>query len=518
MEELETVSILEQFQCFTLFFAHHIYFILALGTLYAFEKAAKLAKEKHNIDILAQLSRNEISIGLYHTAGKGTRLAPLPGSENNNKPGVKLPTTVNIGGVQSPITILEAVIKQTGCYAKSRLGRLSVFWGDQVFIPTVPVEYKVTHHVDILCSLGPMLTEADWKEKGMDKYGLIAQSRNGGAAQVEKVDHATAVQLLSKLGEIESVGVSLGSFSISAPILVALLHEFATELATKQGKFDSDPHLWMPMTLEKAAYAQLMQQKGISVDVSDAHFDRIANMMARFNRDHKDSPLGLFGPVDVGQGVYWWDYGQLKLYQQNTILLTGNSKEAALMRLFLGMSEQVRHSEVLNTEVDSGSCISSCSIGSDSGERGFIRNSVLSNVRCRYIEAEDCVLINVTADRIVAKSGSIVYNLIDSGASIDNTKEDSESSSSNSSGKAAGLSLAEREVMVGVFSADGSQAVVRSSLDTDGGKVWETRLPSNHASFEDIHAANKDVCPSSLETVIASAHHTHWNSSKQKKA
>jgi len=44
-----------------------------------------------------------------------------------------------------------------------------VFWGDQIFIPTVPVEYTVSHHVDILCSLGAMVTEEVWKEKGMDK-------------------------------------------------------------------------------------------------------------------------------------------------------------------------------------------------------------------------------------------------------------------------------------------------------------------------------------------------------------
>jgi hypothetical protein len=155
----------------------------ALGTLYAFQKAAKIATETHHMDMAKDLSEGKISIGLFHTAGKGTRLAPLPGAENNNKPGVKLPTTIQIGGEALPISILEAVIKQTGCYSKSRLGRLSVFWGDQVFIPTVSVEYTPTFHADILCSLGPMMSESDWKEKGMEKYGLIAQTARG-AAQV----------------------------------------------------------------------------------------------------------------------------------------------------------------------------------------------------------------------------------------------------------------------------------------------------------------------------------------------
>jgi hypothetical protein len=45
---------------------------------------------------------------------------------------VKLPSTVSVGGASVPLTILEAVLKQTGVYAPSRKGRLSVFWGDQV--------------------------------------------------------------------------------------------------------------------------------------------------------------------------------------------------------------------------------------------------------------------------------------------------------------------------------------------------------------------------------------------------
>ncbi len=272
---------------------------------------------------MADLVSGKISVGLFHTAGKGTRLAPLPGSENNNKPGVKLAATVIVGGVPTPITILEAVIKQTGCYAKSRKGRLSVFWGDQVFIPTAPVEYAVSHHVDILCSLGPMMTEEEWKAKGMEKYGLIAQCENGLAAQVEKVTHATALELLAELGTIHSVGASLGSFSVSWQMLSTLLDEFSSELGAKKGKLDSDPHLWMPMTLSKSAYLHLMKTKGMTEEQSSAHFERIQKMLESFNEKHSDAnKLGLFGPVDVGQGVYWWDYGQLKLFQKNTLLMT----------------------------------------------------------------------------------------------------------------------------------------------------------------------------------------------------
>ena len=156
----------------------------------------------------------------------------------------------------------------------------------------------------------------------MDKYGLIAQNATGGAAQVEKVSHATAVNLLAGLGEITSVGVSLGSFSVSFNMLNALLVEFNQELAARSGKLDSDPHLWMPMTLDRAAYLQLMGQKGVSEEFSSQHYTRIQSMLSKFFADEGNRGYALFGAVDVGQDICWWDYGQLKLYQKFALMPT----------------------------------------------------------------------------------------------------------------------------------------------------------------------------------------------------
>ena len=155
----------------------------------------------------------------------------------------KLPVCQQLSdGTYEPITVLEAVVRQTGIYASSRSGRLSVFWGDQIFIPTSPFIYTPTHHVDIMCTLEQEPPTAQiWKEKGLEKYGVIAVSGgdSGDAAQVEKVDHATAMRMLKNLGDIGRVGPSLGSFSVSAKILEALCEEFKTELAAKDGKLDT---------------------------------------------------------------------------------------------------------------------------------------------------------------------------------------------------------------------------------------------------------------------------------------
>ena len=310
-----------------------------LGTFYAYVKACAAAKAAHGIDIPELLAAGTHSVGLYHTAGKGTRLAPLPAAENNNKPGVKLPAAIPVGERKVPLSILESVIKQTGAYACSRKGRLSVYWGDQVFIPSVEMAYKPSCHADILCTLGPMASEAEWAEKGLNGYGLIAVGSNG-AAQVEKVTHAQAVQMLSALGDIQSVGVSLGSFSLSAAILEAFVEEFKAELAAKEGKLDTDPHLWMPLTLQCADYCSLMASKGVPEEQSKQHHERMAGFMGRFAPGGElPGGMGLFGAVDIGADAFWWDYGQLRWYLQNNLLLCEDGTNAAAMRRFYGIAD-----------------------------------------------------------------------------------------------------------------------------------------------------------------------------------
>jgi len=119
-----------------------------------------------------------------------------------------------------------------------------------------------------------------------------------------------------------------------------------------------------------------------------------------------------------------------------------------------------------------------------------VSNSVLCNVRCRYIEADGCILINVTADSIIARSGCIIYNIVD----------ESE----------YGLDLSEGQVLSGVFADDGSQTVMRSATTIDGGKAWSEQLEWNPKTFEDVYKNNADADPIALERVIAGKHKQQW--------
>ena len=335
-----------------------------------------------------------------------------------------------------------------------------------------------------------MLSEEEWKEKGMDKYGLIAQSKNGSAAQVEKVTHATAVKLLSTLGDIESVGASLGSFSLSSAMLLALLSEFSSELEKKQGKLDSDPHFWMPMTLSRSAYAEIMAQKGVDESNANTHYTRIANMIEKFNENpDSKSHSGLFGPVNVGQSVYWWDYGQLKLYVHNSLLMADSSPDAQLMRQFFGLGDNlVVDSELQSCNIDQQSCVSNSSIGD-----GEIKRSVLCSVQCDNIDASDCVLVNVTAKRIIAAPGSVAYNVI--------------------SDDPNGLVLTEGEVNAGLFDEDAQMTLIKSHVSIDGGKYWDEKVENNANTFGEIYELNTTVCPQKTEAAMIRAHSTSSASS-----
>lgn len=449
-----------------------------LGTLYAWTKACA-ALEAKDRDLKAELKAGK-SVALFHTAGKGTRLAPLPGAENNNKPGVKLP-------VPGGSSILESVIRQTGAYAGSRGGRLSVFWGDQIFVPSVSAAYTPQHHADICCALGPMPSAEEWQARGLDKYGCIAATAdNTVIKQLEKVGHAEASAQLEGRTDVERVGPSLGSFSLSADFLEALEGGFSAELSKKDGKMDSDPHLWMAMTLAEDAYAALMVKKEVFTEgEAKAHHARVTKLISEFS-----SPTcsGMFGAVDVGMDMSWWDYGMLKLFAKNALLLMEDSEDAALARQFFGIAESPR--------VCSDSSLGACDVDEKSvasgttAKSGKITASVTSDVCCQELTADSAVLVGVYAKKIVAGKGSVAYNIVD----------ESEE----------GIVLRENEVRVGVFTLQDDWKAstswfgsaqkglpyfeMKSNVqETDGGKVFKTKVHGNIMSFQEVYDFNQGV-------------------------
>jgi len=275
---------------------------------------------------------------------------------------------------------------------------------------------------------------------------------------------------------VARVGPSLGSFSVSYDLLMALQAEFAKELGKKAGKMDSDPHLWMPLTLSPEAYAELALKKELfgSTAEADAHQKRVNSILPKL----ESKEMGVFGAVDVGSDNSWWDYGQLVLYQQNAMLLTEESEDAKLMRRFFNVPDKTRVSDdssLGECSVDGSSVVSSTTALS-----GSIVSSVTTDVCCKEISAEGAVLVGVYANKIRAGKGSVAYNIVDKSE--------------------AGLVLGEDEVRVGIFNpsdsmwtSDPAYLEMKSNLATDGGKAWKERVLGNTKSFEDVYSSNIGV-------------------------
>ncbi len=450
-----------------------------LGTLYAFAKATQKSQQTHGIDLNSRLAAGA-AIAIYHTAGKGTRLAPLPGSENNNKPGVKLPGLITIDNRQVPITILEAVIKQTSIYVSSRKGRISVFWGDQIFVPSLPTPYTPSHPVDILCRLIPMPDESQWQTLALEKYGILTVNDQGNATQVEKVSHATALRLnKNKVISIDhGIGISLGSFSISHDLLNALVSEFTAELDNKKVKLDSDPHFWMPMTLDLPTYTEIMRAKGENLEVATQHFQRMQRVKLRVLRTSASNEI--LGVVDIGNDSYWWDYGQIHLYRQNNLKLTfPDNPEAMAMAQFFRINSRQQDSR-LGTEIkiDANSLVCSSRI-----ESGSVKNSILIGVNARHVEVENAIIIQVTASSITGNK-ILLYNVVEQG----------------------NVALSDGQIRADVFIPFTQHIEMVSDWSRDGGKDWEIVLPRNTLSYDDIYKRNSAVDILVAETFATMEH------------
>jgi len=439
-----------------------------LGTLYAYQKACAKASAM-GADVPAMLQAGK-SMAIYHTAGKGTRLAPLPGAENNNKPGVKLPALLKVDGEATLMTILESVLRQTSSYAPVRPKRVSVFWGDQIFVPSTGVT-GCEKPADILAALRPMPTKAEWEAEELHQYGLVAIDSKGSATQLEKVTYDVAKEYLPS--DVTSVGTSLGSFSMSADLTTALCAEFATELAGKTASYDSDPHFWMPLTLNRANYLSVMSKKDEAAEQAGAHFDRMAAFAKKFQPDGS----AILGCVDVGKDAYWWDYGRVGLYMENNVFVTKASQSAHALRTFFrltGEGGKTAESSTGSATLDPGAVVLASKIGA--GRVG--PNSVLCNVVAPSVDVEGCVLMNVTSKTPIVGRNGLLYNVVNESAEGE---------------------LPCSAVRADVFMPGGIHHVMNSTIETDAGKAWKlapdaegafASLKGNPMSFEAIYKTN----------------------------
>ncbi len=415
-----------------------------LGTLYAWRKL-----EAQGLDDL--LSRGG-TIAIYHTAGKGMRLSPLPLAEGGNKSAVKLPRLIRVNGQETPLTLLEAVIFQTQIFAPSRRGRLCVFWGDQIFIPERSPDFTGGCQAEIFDIRQELPEDKEEWIRNWQSYGLLIPAQDGEVLQREK-------QTWDEIGQIKEKGIvrpgpsgkiilgkSLGSFSISQTFLQSLLEEFRPELERKRGRLDTDPHLWMPLSSSCDDF---------ELGGGDpALWERINRLKLRLLA--QESKPRLIVDKDLGEKTFWWDFGQIRFYYENLLRILEDSYEGKCLRKFFDLEKNwVKHfrSEELNIEN---------SVLVDSQVTGEVKDSLLFRVKCDRLRSSHSVLFESFFSRAEVDK-ALTYNCFE----LEN------------------LTLKPGEVRSDTLLPQG-RVTVKTKLERDGKKDWSERLQGNFYCYGEL--------------------------------
>jgi hypothetical protein len=397
------------------------------------------------------MQKNGSSVAIYHTVGRGQRLYPLTASENFNKSALKIPSGLS----DKTISVLEAIILQSQLLLPFRKKRLSVFWGDQIFLPNPAVNSNVDSAIDLYVKAMGMPSKEQWEYNNLGQYGFIALSLTKGPQVCEKCSYQAVEKMLKNglLTADKGVAVSIGTFSLSVEMIEALLEEYHLELLAKKGFVDCDPGWWMPLTLDHKTYVQLIGQKNNGE--TEAQYLRMQKFKEKFLKSFPNKKL--FQSTDIGQKSCWWDYGTLRSYYNNLMKFCGNDDESQSMRSFFQITQDKKVPSELN--VDKNSVFIDCNIQS-----GNIRNSVLVGVEATSLDVENAVIINSKLQKFKGKH-CLYYNV---------TEDDP------------------CEANVGEVRSDiNGKMKFQTTLDSDGKEDWHKYIKSNPCSYAELSKSDR---------------------------
>ena len=422
-----------------------------MGTLNGFVQAARKAQEIGLIDVPADADILRLinaflayckgkSAFMFHTAGKGTRTAPLPGAEVNSKPNIKLPKMVKVSGEEQPLTILEAVLMETNIYAPSRVDRLGVFWGDQVVVNENDISFSGKHHVEIFGQLVPL-------DPDIKSYGVLIPGEEGDCKQREKLPMDEVKKLLP--AGSNDVYKSIGSFTVSFPFFTALIKmpEHQQLLENAAGSLNTDPDWWQPLTSTREEYIEMIGKKNVPAAEAGATWDRMQQLWIDFAGsydfwDNKTGMVRLLGFNDVGKNSLWWDYGQNKYYLRNMQVLTEASPEGEAARNFFG-------AEIVNRPLEDDVEIVNSVFKNSTIQKGKLKNCVVIDSDLEEVYAEDAVIIGSTVLKLNA-DGALCYNVVDDA-----------------------VSLSKGQVLANVFHPELGRIPMRTDIGRDGQADWK---------------------------------------------
>jgi hypothetical protein len=328
-----------------------------LGTLNAWRETKQAA---------ADGSFNLPNMGLVSMVfGKGKRLSPLTQALGNCKAALPTPMTSPTSGDYLRGGDLSSLYTSTWLDTIERAGfrGLVVKWGDEAMIPGVRWQLPADAYADVDAIRFVWQTEPD-EILAREKEWVVFDADSGlMVTQYPRENLKAIIARRDRLGSRRlAMGVNLGSFAISYPLLDAALEVFGSDVADPARAADWDPYGWLALSCandaewdEARAYEAQAGRPGLTAlsERYPAFYEQMREVRRRVER-RQGRPLRL-AVLDFGE-CFWVDMGLHQQLRRALERLTQPDATGEVTRALFGITQppDANGNIVVNSQIASG--------------------------------------------------------------------------------------------------------------------------------------------------------------------
>jgi hypothetical protein len=315
--------------------------------------------------------------------GKGKRLSPLTQALGNCKAALPTPMTSPASGDYLRGGDLSSLYTSTWLDTIERAGfrGLVVKWGDEAMIPGVRWSLPAGAYADVDAIRFVWQTEPDevlarekeWVVVDADSELMVTQyPRENLAAILARRDSLAQAGESSSAGALAdgtprrlAMGVNLGSFAISYPLLDAALDVFGADVADPKMAADWDPYGWLALACESdadweaaRAYESQAGRPGLSA-LLQRYPDFYEKMKEVRRRVEQQRGRRLkIAVLDFGE-CFWVDMGLHQQLRRALERLTHQDEGGAVTRALFGITQEpdANGNILVNSQIASGADI-----------------------------------------------------------------------------------------------------------------------------------------------------------------
>ncbi|KJJ85200.1 hypothetical protein OMAG_000912 [Candidatus Omnitrophus magneticus] len=414
-----------------------------LGTILAYSKIKKISADES-----ISYKNKVVLIGMIF--GRGERISPFSQREANCKAAISSISTVRADDGQiKTLTALEEALMYFAPLArqleKNAFRGIVNKWGDETEIPSIDIIHfekaGVTADTDIIKFISQeKITEESAKEKDWVIYDknsvMLFQIPRGDIDSIEKELNKYGVTSLNDKQKIDRgafFGISLGPVAVSYRVLDILEEVFDSDVKNNAIYIDFDPYVlsafalkgdsvkWQEMLLKDKKLCEFAGHSGMVPD-----FWEKMNKVRNIFKDKYARELEI-KVIDLGENIYWGDYGQHLAMRRRYLALTENSMNGAISRAIAGLPEtkDARGNIIFNSqisgevEIENSVVCNSVIMG-----RGRIESSLLWDSCVNDIEMDRAFCVgSFHSGKLILKKNSGAYKLFGRKSEVFNIEE-----------------------------------------------------------------------------------------------